>query len=57
MTLGLKFILCLNGKLFDLKKISSCNKCILVRLWANVFVSQGWVQGKITIHYNSVLIS
>ena len=57
MTLGLKFISCLNRKLFNLKKTSSCNKCILVRLWVNVFVSEGWVQGEITIHYNSMLIS
>ena len=25
--------------------------------WVKVFVSQGWVQAEITIHYNSVLIS
>ena len=37
--------------------IFSCNKCILVRLWVKVFVSQGWVQAEITIHYKSVLIS
>ena len=56
MTLGLKFVLCLNRKLFNLKKTSSCNKYVLVRLWVNVFVSEGWVQGEITIHYNSMLI-
>ena len=37
--------------------IFSCIKCILVRLWVKVFVSQGWVQAEITIHYKSVLIS
>ena len=47
---------CLNGKPFDFKKnliqilwIFSSNKCILVRLWVKVLVSQGWVQVEITI--------
>ena len=64
MTLGSKFLLWLNGKLFDFKKnliqilwIFSYTKFILVRLGVKVFVSQGWVQTEITIHYNSVLIS
>ena len=65
MTLGLKFLLWLNGKLFDFKKTSFryCGfsviyiKCILVRLWVKVFVSQGWVEAEITINYNSVLTS
>ena len=37
--------------------IFSCNKCILLKLWVKVFVSQGWVQAEITIHYNSALFS
>ena len=30
-------------------RIFSCNKCILVRLWVKVFVSQEWVQAEITV--------
>ena len=42
MTLGLKFLLCLNGKFFDFK-----NVFLLVK----VFLSQGWVQqAEITVH-------
>ena len=51
-----ELFLCLNGKPFDFKKnliqilwIFSSNKCILVRLWVKVLVSQGWVQVEITI--------
>ena len=51
-----EFFLCLNGKPFDFKKnfmqifwIFSSNKCILVRLWVKVLVSQVWVQIEITI--------
>ena len=29
--------------------IFSYNKCILVRLWVKVFVSQGWVQAEVTV--------
>ena len=57
MTLGLKFLLCLNGKLSEFKKnsiqilwIFSCNTCILVRLWVKVFVLQGWVLEKIAVN-------
>ena len=39
MTLGLKFLLCINGKNFDFKKnsiqilsIFSCNKCVVMKL-------------------------
>ena len=30
--------------------IFSYNKCILVRLWVKVFVSQGWLQVEITVY-------
>ena len=31
--------------IYDFRKcIFNCNKCILVRLWVKVLVSQGWVQ-------------
>ena len=30
--------------------IFSFDKCILVRLWVNVFISQGWIQAEITVH-------
>ena len=57
MTLGLKFLLCLNEKLSEFKKnsiqilwIFSCNTCILVRLWVKVFVLQGWVLEKIAVN-------
>ena len=43
MTKGLKFLLYLNGKLFDFKKTSFqilwifiCNKCTFVRLWSKI---------------------
>ena len=38
-------------KIFISKKlcIFSYNKCIPVRLWVKVFVSQEWVQGEITV--------
>ena len=47
MTLGLKFLLCINGKIFDSKKTPF--RCILVRLWVKVFVSQGWLQAEIAV--------
>ena len=50
MTLGLK--LCLNGfekNFIKILWIFSCNKCILLRLWVKVFLSQEWVQAKITV--------
>ena len=47
MTVGLTFLLCQNGKFFGFQKnffqilrIFSSNKCIFVRLWVKVFVSQ-----------------
>ena len=56
MTLGLKFLLWTNRN-FDFKKttfrylcIFNCNKCILMRLWVKILVSQGWVQSEITVH-------
>ena len=60
MTLEWNFFYALNGKLFDFQIlwISSCNKCIVMRLWEKVFVSQVWVQAEIQyIHYDLVLIS
>ena len=61
----MKFLLCLKWKTFWLQKsviqilwISSCNKCIVMRLWEKVFVSQVWVQAEMQyIHYDLVLIS
>ena len=41
--------------MFDFKKtpfryyVLCCNKCLTVRLWVKVFVSQGWVQAEITV--------
>ena len=54
MTLGLKYLLCIDGKIFDFNKLQtlcilSCNKCILVRLLGQLFLSQGWVQAEITM--------
>ena len=35
-------------------QIFSCNKCIPVRLWVEVFVSQRWVQSEITVKHNAI---
>ena len=54
--LKFKYFLCLNGNIFDLKKTSL--KCygfsvavnvFFLRLWVKLFVSQLWIQTKITV--------
>ena len=51
MTLGLKFILCLNGKLFDFKKPSDIMDFQLQQIYfCEIFLSQGWIQAEITAH-------
>ena len=54
MTLGLKNLLCIDGKIFDFNKLQtlcilSCNKYILVRLLGQLFLTHGWVQTEITM--------
>ena len=56
MSLGLKFLLCLNEKCFDFKKTSQIswifnrNRNILVWLWVQMFLLQGWVQAEVHIY-------
>ena len=56
MTLGLKFLLCINGKVFDLKKnpfrYYVFSVAINVFLWdcgVKVFVSEGWEQAETAV--------
>ena len=61
MTLGLKFLFWKNRNFWSQKTtfrylcIFNCNKCILVRLWVKVLVSQVWMQSEVTIQkqYNN----
>ena len=60
--LGLKFLLCLNGKCFNFKDkpiqilwTFNCNYKIILRPWLKMVLSKGCVQAEIAVHIYTIV--